>query len=169
MLPEIQRNVKEAFMNLKSLIPIGRDRSVASPFMSLQCEIDRLFEDFSRGFPTIAGNGATALMPSMDVTETDKEIEITAELPGLEEKDVQVNIADNILTIRGEKKVEKEQKDKNYRLVERSYGSFERTLELPEGVNADAIKANISKGLLKVTVPKPAPAQAKKIEVKSAA
>ena len=155
-------------MNLKSLIPIGRDRSVASPFMSLQREIDRLFEDFSRGFPTI-GNGAIALMPSMDVTETDKEIEITAELPGLEEKDVQINIADNILTIRGEKKAEKEQKDKNYRLFERSYGSFERTLELPEGVNADAIKANISKGLLKVTVPKPAPAQAKKIEVKSAA
>ena len=137
--------------------------------MSLQREIDRLFEDFSRGFPTIAGNGATALMPSMDVTETDKEIEITAELPGLEEKDVQINVADNILTIRGEKKAEKEQKDKNYRLVERSYGSFERTLELPEGVNADAIKANISKGLLKVTVPKPAPTQAKKIEVKSAA
>ena len=156
-------------MNLKSLIPIGRDRSVASPFMSLQREIDRLFEDFSRGFPTIAGNGATALMPSMDVTETDKEIEITAELPGLEEKDVQINVADNILTIRGEKKAEKEQKDKNYRLVERSYGSFERTLELPEGVNADAIKANISKGLLKVTVPKPVPTQAKKIEVKSAA
>lgn len=154
---------------MKSLIPIGRDRLVASPFMSLQREIDRLFEDFSRGFPTIAGNGAIALMPSMDVTETDKEIEITAELPGLEEKDVHINIADNILTIRGEKKAEKEQKDKNYRLVERSYGSFERTLELPEGVNADAIKANISKGLLKVTVPKPAPAQAKKIEVKSAA
>jgi HSP20 family protein len=156
-------------MNLRSLIPIGRDRSVASPFMSLQREIDRLFEDFSRGFPTIAGNGATALTPSMDVTETDKEIEITAELPGLEEKDVQINVADNILTIRGEKKAEKEQKDKNYRLVERSYGAFERTLELPEGVNADAIKANISKGLLKVTVPKPAPTQAKKIEVKSAA
>jgi HSP20 family protein len=156
-------------MNLRSLIPIGRDRSVASPFMSLQREIDRLFEDFSRGFPTIAGNGATALMPSMDVTETDKEIEITAELPGLEEKDIQINVADNILTIRGEKKAEKEQKDKNYRLVERSYGSFERTLELPEGVNADAIKANISKGLLKVTVPKPAPTQAKKIEVKSGA
>lgn len=108
-------------------------------------------------------------MPSMDVTETDKEIEITAELPGLEEKDVQINIADNILTIRGEKKAEKEQKDKNYRLVERSYGSFERTLELPDGVNADAIKANISKGLLRVTVPKPAPTQAKKVEVKSAA
>jgi len=159
-------------MNLKSLIPVGRDRDrgrAGGAFMSLQREIDRLFDDFSRGFPTITGNDATALMPNMDVTETDKEIEITAELPGLEEKDVQVNVADNVLTIRGEKKAEKEQTDKNYRLVERSYGSFERTLELPEGVNADAIKANISKGVLKVTVPKPVPAQARKIDVKSAA
>jgi HSP20 family protein len=161
-------------MNLKSLIPIGRDRAVsgsANPFISLQREIDRLFDDFSRGFPSLqsfGGKGA-GLMPSMDVTETDKEIEITAELPGLEEKDVQINVADNLLTIRGEKKAEKEEKDKNYRLVERSYGSFERTLELPEGVNADDIKASIAKGVLKVTVPKPAPAQAKKIEVKSAA
>ena len=161
-------------MNLKSLIPVGRDRAVAgssNPFMSLQREIDRLFDDFTRGFPamTAFGNSGSSLMPSIDVTETDKEIEITAELPGLEEKDVQINVADNLLTIRGEKKAEKEEKDKNYRLVERSYGSFERTLELPEGVNADAIKANIAKGVLKVTVPKPAPAQAKKIEVKSAA
>ena len=156
-------------MNLKSLISVGRDRSVANPFMSLQREIDRLFEDFSRGLPAVSGSGATALMPSMDVMENDKEIEITAELPGLEEKDVQINVSDNLLTIRGEKKAEKEEKNKNYRHIERSYGSFERALELPEGVNADAIKANISKGVLKVTVPKPAPAQAKKIEVKSAA
>ena len=158
-------------MNLKSLIPVSRDRAVAgssNPFMSLQREIDRLFDDFTRGFPTF-GNGKSDLLPSMDVTETDKDIEITAELPGLEEKDVQINVADNLLTIRGEKKAEKEEKDKNYRLVERSYGSFERTLELPDGVNADAIKANIAKGVLKVTVPKPAPAQAKKIEVKAAA
>lgn len=160
-------------MNLKSLIPVSRERSVANPFTSLQREIDRLFDDFTRGFPSgvasLPGNGAAALLPSMDVTETDKEIEISAELPGLEEKDVQINVADSFLTIRGEKKAEKEQKDKNYRLVERSYGSFERTLELPEGVDADAIKATISKGVLKVTVPKPAPAQAKKIEVKPAA
>lgn len=157
-------------MNLKSLIPIGRDRSVAaSPFVSLQREIDRLFDDFTRGFSAFAGSGTNALMPSMDVSETDKEIEITAELPGLEEKDVQINLSDNLLTIRGEKKAEKEQKDKNYRLLERSYGSFERTLELPQGVSPDAIKANIAKGVLKVTIPKPAPAQAKKIEVKSVA
>jgi HSP20 family protein len=108
-------------------------------------------------------------LPTMDVAETDKEIEITAELPGLEEKDVQINVSDNILTIRGEKKAETEQEDKNYRLIERSYGAFERSLELPEGVDADAIDATIDKGVLKVVVPKPAPAQAKKIEVKSAA
>jgi HSP20 family protein len=164
-------------MNLKSLIPVGRERGVAgaaNPFMSLQREIDRLFDDFGRGFPSMptvrgfGGDGA-GMMPSMDVTETDKEIEITAELPGLEEKDVQINVAHNLLTIRGEKKAEKEEKDRNYRLVERSYGSFERTLDLPDGVNADAIEASIAKGVLKVTVPKPALAQTKKIEVKSAA
>ena len=161
-------------MNLKSLIPVGRDRGIAAPanpFMSLQREIDRLFDDFSRGFPTFPsfGDGKAELLPSMDVTETDKQIQITAELPGLEEKDVQINVADNLLTIRGEKKSEKEEKDKDYRLIERSYGSFERTLELPDGVNADAIQASIAKGVLTVTVPKPAPAQSKKIEVKAAA
>jgi HSP20 family protein len=158
-------------MNLKSLLPIGRDRGVArsdNPFISLQREIDRLFDDFTSGFRTF-GNGKTEMLPSMDVSETDKEIEITAELPGLEEKDVQINVADNLLTIRGEKKAEKEETDKNYGLIERSYGSFERTLQLPDGVNADAIKATIAKGVLKVTVPKSAPAQVKKIDVKAAA
>ena len=159
-------------MNLRSLMPIGRDRNVArsdNAFMSLQHEIDRLFDDFTRGFPAFSTGGAADLLPNLDVTETDKQIEITAELPGLEEKDVQVNLADNILTIRGEKKAEKEEKDKTYRLVGRSYGSFVRSLELPEGVNADAIKASIEKGVLKVTVPKPTPAQVKKIDVKAAA
>ena len=159
-------------MNLKSLIPVGRQRMVAradNPFLSLQGEIDRLFDNFTRGFPSLGNGGMTNLMPTMDVSETDKEIEITAELPGLQDKDVQINVADNILSIRGEKKAEKEQKDKNYRLVERSYGSFERSLELPEGVDAGAIKASIDKGVLKVVVPKPAPAQVQKVEVKSAA
>ncbi|MEX0803320.1 MAG: Hsp20/alpha crystallin family protein [Candidatus Binatia bacterium] len=159
-------------MALRSLIPIGRDRSVArreatDPFAVLQREIDRLFEDFGRSWPTFGG--IPELMPSMDVVETDKEIEITTELPGLQEKDIQVNVADNVLTIKGEKKAEKEEKDKNYRLVERSYGSFSRTLELPPGVNPDTVKASISNGVLKVTVPKPAPAQVKKVEVKTAA
>jgi len=160
-------------MSPKSLIPVGRERSVATraahPFTTLQQEIDRLFEDFSRGFPAFSWSQPTNLMPNMDVTETDKEIEVTAELPGLEEKDVQVNLADNVLTIRGEKKATSETKEKDYRLVERSYGSFSRSLELPDGVNPDTIKAIIDKGVLKVTVPKPAPAVAKRIDVKSAA
>jgi HSP20 family protein len=158
-------------MNLKSLIPVGRQRGVArtdNPFLSLQQEIDRLFDDFTRGFPAFGAGMGNAMVPTMDVAETDKEIEITAELPGLEEKDVQINVADSVLTIRGEKKAEKEEKDKNYRLVERNYGSFERSLELPKGVNLDAIKASIDKGVLKVTVLKPAPAQVKKVEVKTA-
>lgn len=159
-------------MNLKSLIPVGRQRNMPradNPFVSLQNEVDRLFENFTSGFPSLGNGMPNVALLNMDVSETDKEIEITAELPGLEDKDVQINLADNILTIRGEKNAEKEQKDKNYRLVERSYGAFERSLELPEGVNADGIKASIDKGVLKVVVPKPAPAQSKKIEVKSAA
>jgi HSP20 family protein len=159
-------------MNLRSLIPVGRDRGVArrehaDPFTALQREIDYLFNDFTRGWPAVGR--MPELTPSMDVAETDKEIEITAELPGLEEKDVQVNVADNVLTIKGEKKAEKEEQDKNYRLFERSYGSFSRTIELPAGVNADAIKASISNGVLTVKVPKPTPAQARKVEVKTAA
>jgi HSP20 family protein len=157
-------------MSLRSLIPIGRDRnavrSEVNIFDTLQREIDRVFADFTRGFPSFA---ARDLVPNVDVTETDKEIEITAELPGLEEKDVQINLADDVLTIKGEKKAEKEEKDKSYRLVERTYGAFSRSIELPAGVNPDAIKANISKGVLRVSVPKPAPAQTKKIEVKAAA
>ena len=108
-------------------------------------------------------------MPRMDVSETDKEIEVTAELPGLEEKDIQLNFADNVLTIRGEKKNEREEKEKDYHLIERSYGSFTRAVQLPAGVNADDIKAVMSKGVLKVTVPKPGPAQTRKIDIKPAA
>lgn len=164
-------------MNLRSLIPIRRDRDVAprgvtDPFAALQTEIAQLFDDFSRGWSR-SWPAATArtqeLVPSMDITESDKEFEITVELPGLQEKDVQVNVADGVLTVKGEKKAEKEEKNKNYHRYERSYGSFARALELPEGVDPDAIKANLANGVLRVTVPKPAPAQAKKIEVKAAA
>ena len=160
-------------MTLKSLIPIGSERGVtratSNPFSALQQDIDRLFEGFSRGFTGFAGFPSRELMPSMDLSETDKEIEISAELPGLEEKDIQLNVSDNVLTIRGEKKNEREETKKDYHLIERSYGSFTRSVQLPDGVNADNIKAVMSKGVLKVTVPKPAPAQTKKIDIKAAA
>jgi HSP20 family protein len=160
-------------MNLRSLIPFGRDRGLArrdtDPFTAIQREIDRLFEDFARDAYDWPNYPTRELTPRTDVVEYDKVIEITAELPGLEEKDVEVNFADGVLTISGEREAEKEEKDKNYRLFERSYGSFSRSLELPDGVDADAITASISHGVLKVTVPKPAPAEAKKVTIKSAA
>jgi HSP20 family protein len=159
-------------MTEKSVVPVKTQPFAQQPtgdlFASLQREIDRVFESFGRGWPSFRALN-TDLAPRMDVAETDKDVEITAELPGLEEKDVQVNIADNVLTIKGEKKAEKEQKEKNYHTIERSYGSFYRAINLPTGINTDAIKATLANGVLKVVVPKPAAAQAKKIEVKSAA
>ena len=156
-------------MALKSLIPVGTERSATrsapNPFFALQHEIDRLFEGLARNF---AGFPSGDVMPNMDLSETDEEIEITAELPGLEEKDIQLNVADNVLTIRGEKKNEREETQKDYHMVERSYGSFTRSVQLPDGVNPDNIKAVIAKGVLKVTVPKPAPSQSKKIDIKTA-
>ncbi len=154
-------------------IPVTQQKTPAARqgpdlFGSLQREIERVFDRFTNNWPSLDFR-ATGLTPSMDIAESDKDIEITAELPGLEEKDVQVNVADDVLTIKGEKKAEKEENDKNYHRIERSYGSFYRSLQLPSGVNADAIKATLKNGVLKVTVTKPAAAQPKKIEVKAAA
>jgi len=159
-------------MKLKSLVPVGRERVAPSawtdPFTALQQEVERLFDDFGMRVGPSSNGRAGALTPRMDVAETDKTIELTAELPGLEEKDVQVNLADNILTIRGEKSAKSEQKDKNYHLVERNFGSFYRALELPPGVKGDAIQASLDKGVLTVRIPKPEPSVTKKIEVKAA-
>lgn len=155
-------------MNTKSVIPVGTQgvvtRREANPLSQLQQEIERLFDGVTRnmGF-------ATPSMPRMDIGESDKAIEITAELPGLEKKDVELNLADNLLTIRGEKKNEREETNKNYHLVERSYGAFSRSVELPAGVKVEDISAEIANGVLKVTVPKPEPKQTKQIEIKSAA
>ena len=156
-------------MNSKSVIPVGTQRAITrretNPFSLLQQEIDRLFEGVSRSIPGLA----TTTMPSMDISETDKMIEITAELPGLEKKDVELNVTENLLTIRGEKKNEREEKNKDYHLVERSYGAFSRSVELPSGVKVEDISAEIANGVLKVTVQKPAPKQTKQIEIKTAA
>jgi HSP20 family protein len=156
-------------MNSKSAIPVGTQRAVTrrdtNPFSFLQQEIDRLFDGVSRNIPGLAAT----TMPSMDISETDKVIEITAELPGLEKKNVELNVTDNLLTIRGEKKNEREENNKDYHLVERSYGSFSRSVELPSGVKVEDITAEIANGVLKVTVQKPLPKQAKHIEIKTAA
>ena len=109
-------------------------------------------------------------MPAVDVVESEKAYEITAELPGMDEKNIEVKVTDGRLTVKGEKQEEKEEKEKDYYLQERHYGSFERSFDLPESVEPDKIEASFKKGVLTVTLPKKAEAQkaAKKIEVKSA-
>jgi HSP20 family protein len=159
-------------MNIRSLVPFGERNALAAPngnpFGMLQREVDRLFDEFMRGAP-IAGASGLLPAPKMDVAETDKEIEISVELPGLERKDVEISVDDGVLEIRGEKKIETEKEDKNYHLAERAYGTFYRSLRLPPGVDPSTIDATVSKGVLKITVPKPTQTSAKKIEVKEAA
>jgi HSP20 family protein len=141
-------------------------RPMFNVFGSLQREIDRLFEDFTPGFG--AGRGLADVKAKMDLAETKDGLELTVELPGLEEKDVNVTVSDGLLTVSGEKKVESERKEQNYHLVERGYGSFSRSVALPSGVKADQIKASMNKGVLKVVVPTPAKPEPQKIEVKAA-
>jgi HSP20 family protein len=139
---------------------------ILDPFLSLRREIDRMFDDFSWGFGRFSPElSSRDLTPTMDVTETEKDYEVKAELPGLEEKDASVTLTDGVLTIRGEKKIDHEEKGKDFRMVERSYGKFSRSLELPAGVDPETIKATLEKGVLTVSIPKKA-ADAKKIEVK---
>lgn len=146
---------------------------------SLQREIDRLFDDFSRSFSmfpfgrradweSMAREGD--LVPKVDAVETDDALQITAELPGLSEKDVEISLSDGVLTLKGEKKEEKVTEEKGYHLSERRYGSFQRSFRLPEGIDEDKIEARCEKGVLKIIAPKSPEAakQAKKIAVKSA-
>ncbi len=165
-------------MDLRPLVPFRGQGALTRPdfglFGSLQREVDRLFDDFARG---ASSNGVGMLMPSIDVSETDKEIEVVAELPGLERNDVDISLEDDVLTIRGEKKVEskaddkngQEGKDKAYHVAERTYGVFYRVIQLPPGIDPSKVQATMSNGVLKITIPKPTPSAATKIEVKEAA
>ncbi len=152
------------------------------PMESLRREVDRLFEEFGGDFwrfpfhrrasmlePFWRGEEGLAA-PAVDIVEGEKAYEVTAELPGMDDKDIEVTLTDDVLTIKGEKREEKEEKGKNYRLSERHYGAFERSFEAPEGVDADKIEARFEKGVLKVTLPKKPEAQKKekKIEIKTA-
>lgn len=160
-------------MNLRTLVPFSGHGTLARPdyglFGSLQREVDNLFEDFTRGLST--DGRMTALMPSLDVSESDKEIEVKVDLPGLERKDVDISFENDLLTIRGEKKFEisKDEKDKNYHVRERSYGVFYRVLQLPPGIDPSSVQAIMSKGVLTINIPKPAHTASKKIEVKESA
>jgi HSP20 family protein len=129
------------------------------PFAALRHEMDRVFDSFlGRGFgrfpelPRV--RWATGAQPSIDVRETPTEFVVEAELPGMDEKDVNVTLNNGVLTLKGEKKSEREEKKDNYHMMERSYGSFRRTLQLGDMVDADKVKADFDKGVLKVTLPK---------------
>jgi len=154
----------------RSYLPsfFGRDDD---PFGSLFREVQKTFEDFSRRSP-LAGLGSDMLAPRIDIAESKDAIDLTAELPGVDEKNVDVTLADGVLTIRGEKKAERDEKDKdkNWHVVERSYGSFSRTISLPFDPDSAKVEANFEKGVLHIHLPKPAEVAKKqqKIEVKKA-
>jgi HSP20 family protein len=160
-------------MAIKDLLPVGRKNVPArredNPFSLLRREMDSLFNNFFRGFdmePFESGFGGFS--PNIDITENDKEIKVSAELPGMSEKDIDVSLQNDMLTIRGEKKGEKEDKGKDYYRMERSYGSFSRSIPLPVDVETDKAEAKFKSGVLSITLPKSAKAVAetKKIAVK---
>jgi len=156
-------------MRLRSLVPSREPNALMPPgfgLFGLHREIDRLFNEFAQG---VGPDGAKNIVPSIEISETDKAIEISAEMPGLERKDVEITIEDDTLTIRGEKKIEEDQKDKNVQLSERSYGVFLRVLQLPPGIDPSSVQATMSNGVLKIAIPKPAKSEPKKIEVKEEA
>jgi HSP20 family protein len=130
------------------------------PFFAMQREMNRLFDEIARGSDvplTTQGNGgaATLLAPRMDVTETDNELRITAEMPGVAANDVEVRLDDNMLTIRGDKRFEARAERENAHFTERMYGTFQRSLRLPFTIKPEQVQANFENGVLIVTLPKP--------------
>ncbi|MCU0595314.1 MAG: Hsp20/alpha crystallin family protein [Desulfobacterota bacterium] len=131
----------------------------------LRNEMERLYDRFFdlRPFRRFAEEGEW--MPSVDVSETAKEIIVKAEIPGVEAKDIDVNLSGEVLTIKGERKREREEQEENFHRIERSYGSFFRSLRLPSEVDGEKIKASYKKGVLRITLPKAKKATAKKVEI----
>jgi HSP20 family protein len=129
-----------------------------NPLMSLNRDINRLFDDLllPSALPTMADPAlATALIaPQMNVSETDTEIRVAAELPGVDLDDLEVDVMDDMLVIRGEKRLERSDEDENFHFVECAYGSFQRTVQLPFAADPDQVQANFENGVLSITVPK---------------
>jgi HSP20 family protein len=142
-----------------------QQRAASTFFAPIQREFDRLFDQLGAGWASFSEQH---LAPRMDIRETESSVEITAELPGMAEKDVKIALSDNLLTISGEKTAETETRQQDYRLSERSYGAFSRTIALPPGVDADKIKATMRDGVLKLTAPKSPTSQAKTIPIETA-
>jgi len=150
--------------NLPARREEGRD-----PFTMLQREMNRLFEDFNRdvGFGLERGEEGGAFVPHVNISENENEVTVTAELPGMDEKNIDVSISKNVLTLRGEKKDEREEKGRDFYRVERSFGQFHREIPLPGEVVSDKADASFKNGVLSIHLPKSKEAQqeAKKIQV----
>ncbi|MBC8414511.1 MAG: Hsp20/alpha crystallin family protein [Nitrospira sp.] len=161
-------------MSWRDLVPF-RKKSVSvrkesmHPFDRLHNEIDTVFDDFFRGFhpEPFSGHYSRSFSPDIDVAETDKGLKVVAELPGMDEKDIDVLLSSDSLTITGEKRAERESSGKEYYYMERSYGSFSRMIPLPFEVESEHVEAHFQKGILTVKVPKSAKATVgnKKVEI----
>ena len=157
----------------RTSVPVTRG---TNPIVSFQDEVNKLFGNFfgELSLPSwghMTAEPAFALTPAVDVSENDKEFKISAELPGINANDVQVSAAEGYLTIKGEKKAEKKEEREGYYRQERSYGSFQRVVALPDTANFDKAEANFKNGVLTLSIPKKAGAQSKerKIEIRQAA
>jgi HSP20 family protein len=151
-------------------------RLVGDPVFAIQREMNRLFDDVFRGFgvPAPANLGGAGLgnlmMPQMDVRETENEIRIAVEMPGVAPDEVEIQLDDDVLTIRGEKKIERKDERENAHFTERAYGTFQRILRLPVKVDPNQVQANFDNGVLTVTLPKPKGQEAsRRISVQSGA
>jgi HSP20 family protein len=147
-------------------------RHEQDPWLALHADFDDFFERFFGGVPARSAQPAAvrSIAPRVDVSESETEIVVAAELPGIDEKDVEVSLNEGVLTLRGERKSETEQKDekgKGYHRRERFYGSFERSIRLPADVDVEKTHASFSKGVLTVTLPKSAESRVRRIEVKA--
>ena len=152
---------------MRQLTTTQPNAGAVAPMTTLRRQMDRLFENFGQRFD-VGAFGKGGYLPEADYAETDKEIIVTAELPGVDQKDVEVSLADDVLTIRGEKKSQRDEKKEHYQFAERAYGVFERSITVPRGIDASKVEAKFDKGVLKVTLPKPAELQTqrRKIEIK---
>ena len=160
---------------MKSIIPWrnksrqSRDDLFETPLVRLRDEMDNLFERFfGEGWaPSALRDWTGGMGPLLDMSETESDIAIKAELPGVDPKDVDIRIEGNMLTIRGEKKQEKDERQKDYHRVERRYGGFQRTIQLPASIDANKVDASYKDGILTVKISKRADAKPKKIDVRS--
>ena len=133
-------------------------------FSTLQDRMNRLFRE-TQGSSQDEALTSSSFAPAVDVYEDEHDVTLKIEVPGIDEKDIDVRVENNTLTVHGERKIEKEEKEENYRRVERQYGSFTRTFNLPATVDAEKVQADYDKGVLKITLPKKAEAKPKQIKV----